>query len=92
MRSRRRMNHLQPEHLLKAIKIVVPVQQFVFGLQTKTGNETIDRLVNGVAALAQLSIILSGDNGQAATACLKNLELQQVGSHPRERALLPNTL
>src|SRR5580658_2122430 len=86
------MHHPQPQHLLKAIKIPIPVQQFVDSPQTKSGNQTINRLVNGVAALPQIPIVLRGGNGQFVPACLKNLEVQQVSSNPRESPLLPNPL
>jgi hypothetical protein len=50
-RSRPCMHHPQPKHLLKAIEIPIPVQQFVRGLQTKSSNQTIDGLVNRIAPL-----------------------------------------
>lgn len=56
----------QSERLLKTIEILVPVQQFVLGLQTESSDQAIDRLANGIAPLTQLSIVLRGGNGELA--------------------------
>jgi hypothetical protein len=83
---------LQTEHFLKGVKIVVPMQQFVLGLQTESGNQAIDSLSDGVPALPQVSIVLGGSDSQNASAGLKNLEPQELGLDPRERALASNPL
>jgi hypothetical protein len=54
------MHYPQPEHVLEAIKIMIPMQQFFFGLQTQSCDQTIDRLADGIAAPTQLPIVLSG--------------------------------
>jgi hypothetical protein len=86
------MHDLQPERSLKGIEIVVPVQQFVVGQQTKSGKQTIDSLPDGVAVLAQVPVVLGGGNSQVATASLKNLELQEFCLDAHESVLVPNTL
>jgi hypothetical protein len=86
------MHDLQPKHFLKGIEIVVSVQQFVPGFQTKSGNQTIDSLSDGVPALAQVSVVLGGGNGQGTTADLKNLEPKEFGLDSRELVLVPNPL
>jgi hypothetical protein len=82
----------QTQHLLEAIEIMVPMQQFMLAPQAERGDETIDGLAHRVAALAQLSIIPSSGHGETAATSFKNLELQQIGSYPHERAFFPNTL
>src|ERR1039458_703284 len=86
------MHDLQPKHFLEGIEIVVSVQQFVPGLQTESGNQAIDGLANGVTALPQVAVVRRSGDGQAATAGLKNLELQELGPDTRERVLVSNTL
>jgi len=86
------MHHAQPQQLLKAIKIMVPVQQFVPGPQAKSGNQTVDCFVNGVTSLTKVAVVLSGGDRQFDAARMKNLEFQQVGSHPSEHVLLTNSL
>jgi hypothetical protein len=53
------MHYPQPEHFFEAIKIMIPMQQFLFGLQTQSCDQTIDRLADGIAAPTQLPIVLS---------------------------------
>jgi len=43
-----------PEHVLEAVELVIPVQQFVLGLQTESSDQTIDSLADSKPALAQV--------------------------------------
>jgi hypothetical protein len=90
--SPRQLHHPQSEHALKTIEIVVAVQQFVFGLETERGDETIDGFADGVAVLAQSAIILGGGDGQLPATRLKDLEFEQVGLDLREGAFATNAL
>jgi len=72
----RRVYHPQPQYLLEAVEVAIPVQQFVPAQQTKSGDQAVDRLMHGVAS-AKVAVILRGGNGQFAAARLKNMELHQ---------------
>ena len=86
------MYDLKAQYLLEGIEIAIAVQEFVFRLQTESGNQTIDGLANGVAAVAQVPVVVGGGNGQGAAAGLKNVELHEVSLDLGERVLVLNTL
>jgi hypothetical protein len=86
------VHDLQPQHFLKRIEIVVPMQKFVFGLQTESGNQAIDGLTDGIALLTQVSVVPGGCDAESGSASLEDLEPQEFGLDLREHVLIPNTL
>src|SRR5271169_6100421 len=69
------VHDLQTQHCLEGIEVVVAVDKLVPGVQTEGGNQTIDGLANGVAARAQVSVVLGSGNSQVTASGLKNLDL-----------------
>jgi hypothetical protein len=49
----------------------------VLSLQTKSGDQAIDRLADGVALLAQVPVVLSGSNSQFAPPVWKTWNLNR---------------
>ena len=86
------MHHPQPQRFFKAIEVAIPVQQFVSTPQAKSGDQAVDRLVNGVSTLAQRTIVFGGGNRHFTTARIINLESQKFPSHPYENVFVPNSL
>lgn len=68
------------------------MEQLVLPFQTKSSNQTIDRLANRIPASAQFPIILRGCNSQSRSTSLENLELLQVRLDVNESLSLSNPL
>jgi hypothetical protein len=86
------LHDLQPQHLLKRIKVVVAMQQLVSSLQTKSSDETINGLAHCVTTLPQVAIVLGRGDGQVRSAGLEYMKLQQFVPYLRKKSAVWNTL
>jgi autotransporter translocation and assembly factor TamB len=86
------MYDLKAQYLLEGIEIAIAVQEFVFRLQTESGNQTINRLPNRIAPFSQVAIIVSGSDGKSVTTGSKNLKVQELTLRAREGILVPDAL
>ena len=86
------MYDLKAQYLLEGIEIAIAVQEFVFRLQTESGNQTINRLPNRITPFSQVAIIMGGSDGKSLTTSLKNLKVQELILRAREGILVPDAL
>jgi hypothetical protein len=86
------MYDLKAQYLLEGIEIAITVQEFVFRLQTESGNQTINRLPNRIAPFSQVAIIVGGSDGKSVTTGSKNLKVQELTLRVREGILVPDAL
>jgi hypothetical protein len=86
------VHNLKPQGLLEWIEIMIPMQERMPALQTKSGNQAIDGLANGIAPVSQLAVVLGGCYSERGTASLKNPKLQELGLDSLERILVWNPL
>lgn len=72
------MNDLQSEKVLKPLKVVIPVQEFVTFLDAKRGNHAVYRFSYRDPAPLQRPEVLRGGNGNLARSALKNRQRTQL--------------
>lgn len=86
------MYDLKAQYLLEGIEIAITVQEFVFRLQTESGNQTINGLPNRIAPFSQVAKIVGCSDGKSVTTGSKNLKVQELTLRAREGILVPDAL
>jgi len=86
------MDDRETQHLLKRIKIAVVVKQSVPVLQTKRGDQAIDRSPDRIAVSSQPAIMFGCRNCQGHAASCKHFEFQQFLAYSLEKRFLSDPL
>jgi hypothetical protein len=79
-------HHLQPQHLLKRIKIAITMQELIPGKQAKRSDPTIHSFPHGVTTLPQGTIILGSCDRVLSASRRKDIEGEKLISYPSKIA------
>ncbi len=75
------MDDVQAEDILERIEIPIRVEQCVAMTQAEGGDQTIDRLSDRVAVLAQQPIVLRGRDGELYATGLEHFEAPELAEY-----------
>ena len=86
------MHDLQAEELLEQVEVAIAVQEDVIVANATRGDQQIDRLPHGVAALPQVPVMAGGFDGERSVVYLDDLELEQLRLNRRRFAIVAKSL